>query len=257
MSNGINYCDVAPASRTMAGDIGSGMKQGVSENGANQNPGINITDSVEKGNSGDMAVLLKEIEALKRQVAELQAASRKEQSNKPEAADTNVKRSGFSAFTGFIGGKIEEMKANSEKRGAEREAALKKERADRDAEEAALLEKERAEKDAALQKEKDKAMAELQFRGEESVRDASEDLIMISENLRPKESLREAAISFMLLKCFHYGDRASAIEAYKYICTVIGDNDKRLEYTQNMLQNMSSTTYQMETYKLRDFYNIE
>ncbi|MGV8120519.1 MAG: hypothetical protein AB2L14_12230 [Candidatus Xenobiia bacterium LiM19] len=170
----------------------------------------------------------------------------KEQAAKPEAEDANNKKSTFSAFTGFITGKIEEMKVNSEKRGAEREAA-----------EAAMLEKERAVKDAALQKEKAKAMAELQFRGKESVSDASLDLIMISESLRPKESLREAAISFMLLKCFHYGDRASAIEAYKYICTVIGDNDKRLEYTQNMLQNMSSTTYQMETYKLRDFYNIE
>ncbi len=127
MSNSINYCDVASASRTMAGDIGSGRNKGATEDGDNQNPGFNITDSVEKGNSGDMAVLLKEIESLKRQMAELQASSGKEQSNKPESSDTNVKRSGFSAFTGFISGKIEEMKVNSEKRESEREAALKRE----------------------------------------------------------------------------------------------------------------------------------
>jgi len=257
MTGNINNSALISASRTMAGGEGCGNTKVAAQDGENQNPGFNTTDSVGKGNSDDIAALMKEIKSLKKQVKELQAASVKEQAAKPEAEDANSKKSTFSAFTGFISGKIEEMKANSEKRGAEREAALKRERAERDAEEAAILEKERAVKDAALQKEKDKAMAELQFRGKESVSDASLDLIMISESLRPEESLREAAISFMLLKCFHYGDRASAIEAYKYICTVIGDNDKRLEYTQNMLQNMSSTTYQMETYKLRDFYNIE
>jgi len=256
MSNSINHSTLVSASMAMAGDIGSDSRKGVNENGGGNDSGLNITDSVGQGRADDIALLLKEIKSLKKQVKELQAASVKEQAAKPEAEDANIKKSTFSAFTGFISGKIEEMKANSEKRGAEREAALKKERAEREAEKAAMQEKERAEEDAALQKEKDKAMAELQFRGEENVKDASEDLIMISESLRPGESLREATISFMLIKKFNYGERASTFETYKYICTTIGDKENRLEYTQNMLEKISDFTYNTECAKLCRFYNI-
>ncbi len=99
-------------------------------------------------------------------------------------------------------------------------------------------------------------MAELQYKGNESVRDASEDLIMISESLRPKESLREATISFLLLKQFHYGNRTRAFETYKYICTNLGEKDKRLEYTIDMLEKTDSHTYDWECRELCRFYNI-
>lgn len=200
MTGSINNSALISASKAMAGDIGS--RQSGNENGGGPDSGINITDSVGQGRSDDIAVLLKEIQSLKKQVQELQAASVKEQAAKPESEDANNKKSTFSAFTGFISGKIEEMKVNSEKRGAEREAALKRERAERDAQEAAMLEKERAVKDAALQKEKDKALAELQFMGNESIQNASDDLMMISESLRPQDSLGDAVKSFIFTKHF-------------------------------------------------------
>jgi len=245
MSNSINYSTLVSTSQAMAGDIGSGSKQGGNENGGGHDSGLNVTDSVEQGRPDDIAVLMKEIKSLKKQVKELQAASVKEHAAKPEAEEANNKKSTFSSFTGFIGGKIEDMKKASEKRGAEREAALKRERVERDAAEAAMLEKEKSKRDAAMEKEKEKALAELKFKGEESVNEASEDLIMISESLRQGDSLSEAVNSFLLIKHYHYDDRDSAIETYKFITTTIEEKDNRRSYTNKVLYDMNPDRFEM------------
>ncbi|MHC9541751.1 MAG: cell envelope integrity protein TolA [Vulcanimicrobiota bacterium] len=243
MSNSINYSTLALTSQAMAGDIGSGSRQGGNENGGGHDSGLNVTDSVEQGRADDIAVLMKEIKSLKKQVKELQAASVKEHAAKPEAEDANNKKSTFSSFTGFIGGKIVDMKKASEKREAEREAMLQKERADREAEKAAMLEKEKAKRDAAMEKEKEKALAVLKFKGEESVNEASEDLIMISESLRQGESLSEAVNSFLVAKRYHYDDRDSAIKTYKFVSTTIGEKDNRRSYTNKVLYDMRPDTF--------------